>query len=157
MKILLSKKYLNEFDLKKCTKEVYELFDEYHFLKTLIDNGDAVDFTRSEYFSIVKSSFVSNKELSYLLRQESLDKVINCFEEKIEQLKNTFTLDELKIFELSIIERIPDINIEEEICKYSNTYYNLKKSCYVKTALKFNLFKETIHQSVKKISINNIA
>ena len=50
-----------------------------------------------------------------------------------------FTPEEMKIYNHSVIGREQDKQIRDRICKTDRTYYPIKKSCYVKIALRFGL------------------
>jgi len=45
----------------------------------------------------------------------------------------------MKIYNHSVIGREQDKQIRDRICKTDRTYYPIKKSCYVKIALRFGL------------------
>ena len=69
----------------------------------------------------------------------SLAKYLDEFDRKLEYLLSTLTADELKIYNYSVLAREQDKQVRDRICKTDKTYYPIKKSCYVKLALRFGL------------------
>lgn len=148
MKALISKKYLDYFDMKVLSKEVCNLFDDYNFMYSLVKEHM---FERTNFTSTSKSKInTSNEELKSILKNESYINYLKEFEKKIENLKTTFTDDELVVFHYSIEDRETDKEICERIKKTYKTYFIIKKSCYIKVALKFNLLSDTIEETLER-------
>ena len=148
MKALISKKYLDSFDMKELSKAVFELFDDYNFICSLvkahmIENSNNINNSKNKFNS-------SSEELKSVLKRESYVKYLNEFDRKIEDLKSSFTDDELKVFQYSIEDRETDKELCDRILKTYKTYFAIKKSCYVKVALKFNLLSETVDETLER-------
>ena len=148
MKALISKKYLDNFDMKVLSKAVFELFDDYNFICSLvkehmIEGTNTINNRKSKFNN-------SSEELKSLLKRESYAKYLKEFERKIDNLKTTFTDDELKVFQYSIEDRETDKELCDRIMKTYKTYFVIKKSCYVKVALKFNLLSETVDETLER-------
>ncbi len=141
MQVEFKKKYLDEYDLKAIVKAVYNLFDDYNYKKAIAQ----------EYLdSIYQHRLTDKPEYSKYHKKidstyntvEKRDKVVNYlneFDRKLEFLLSTFTAEEMKIYNHSVIGREQDKQIRDRICKTDRTYYPIKKSCYVKIALRFGL------------------
>lgn len=148
MKALISKKYLDNFDMKKLSKAVFDLFDDYNFICGLVKENM---IESSHYSDNSKNKFnSSNEELKSVVKRESYVRYLKEFDRKIENLKSTFTDDELKVFQYSIEDRETDKELCDRIHKTYKTYSVIKKSCYVKVALKFNLLSETVDQTLAR-------
>lgn len=148
MKALISRKYLDNFDMKELSKAVFELFDDYNFICSLVKEHM---IESSNYISDSKNKLNnSNEELKSVLKRESYMNYIKEFDRKIENLKTTFTDDELKVFQYSIEDRETDKELCNRILKTYKTYFVIKKSCYVKVALKFNLLSETVDDTLER-------
>lgn len=134
MQVEFKKKYLDEYDLKAIVKAVYNLFDDYNYKKAIAQ----------EYLdSIYQHRLTDKPEYSKYHKKidstyntvEKRDKVVNYlneFDRKLEFLLSTFTAEEMKIYNHSVIGREQDKQIRDRICKTDRTYYPIKKSCYVK-------------------------
>ena len=153
MKLLLSKKYLDEFDLSICGKKIFDLFDDYNFLRNLVDNNIDIEY-KSEVPS--NNKVIINPELSKIIKRDTIENALNIFDKKIENLKNNMTDDEIRILNYSIIERETDAEVQARICKYSRTFYQIKKSCYVKIILKFNLLDRKVNSIIERVKIENL-
>lgn len=141
MQVEFKKKYLDEYNLKPLVKAVYNLFDDYNYKKAI----------SQEYLDSIYQHRITEKveDLKYRRKidktfnvVEKREKVVNYLEEfdrKLEHLLATLTDDELKIYKYSILAREQDKVIRERICKTDKTYYLIKKSCYVKFALRYAL------------------
>lgn len=149
MKALLSQKYLLDFDMKILIREVNELFDNYNFICELVDRNEIIDNKNSlkEFNSNNFANSIQNKTIEKI---ESYISYIQKFNRKLEHLKTTLTEDELTIFKYSIEERESDKIICDRICKTYKTYYNIKKSCFVKVALKFNLSVDAVNSTLER-------
>ena len=141
MQVEFKKKYLDEYDLKAIVKAVYNLFDDYNYKKAIAQEyldsiyqhrlTDKLEY--SKYHKKIDSTYNT---------VEKRDKVVNYlneFDRKLEFLLSTFTAEEMKIYNHSVIGREQDKQIRDRICKTDRTYYPIKKSCYVKIALRFGL------------------
>ncbi len=149
MKALISKKYLNYFDMRLLTKEVHDLFDEYNFINELLNNN-MIEKNQSPIHLTISSTSNSSSELNKLLKIEKYEKYIKYFESNLNYLKSNMTDDELLIYKYCIEEREIDRIVSDRICKSGKTYYKIKKSCYAKIAMKFNLATITSNESFRK-------
>ncbi len=141
MRVEFKKKYLDEYNLKTIARAVYNLFDDYYYKKAVAQ----------EYLeSIGNYRFSNDKEYSKNHRKvdstyktvEKREKVVNYlneFDRKLEHLLTSLTDDEMVIYKHSILGREQDKVVRDRICKTDKTYYLIKKSCYVKFALRFSL------------------
>lgn len=141
MKVEFKKKYLDEYNLNKITKAVHNLFDDYNYKKAI-----AQDYLDSIYEHRLKDKpeYRKNKKKydSTSTTAEKRTKVVNYldeFDRKLDFLLTTFTPDEMKIYNYSVLNREQDKQVRDRICKTDTTYYLIKKSCYVKIALRFAL------------------
>ncbi|MCI9234191.1 MAG: hypothetical protein HFH08_06365 [Bacilli bacterium] len=141
MKILLSKECLSKYELKEIIKNVHQLFDEYNSKKIL------VKFYREEVLSAhINKEFVHNKKVSNpvltaTLKREPLIIEIQNFNTKLRTLKANFTEEEKKIFKYCIEERKTECELCDLLHSSVKTVRWIKKSCYVKTALRFGLIE----------------
>ena len=141
MQIELRKKYLDEYDLKAIVRAVYELFDDYNYKKIV-----AQDYLDSVYQNqlidkpdISKTNKKTDTVFSIVEKREKVVNYIQEFDKKLNNLLSTLTTDEMTIYKYSILAREQDKEIRDRICKTDKTYYPIKKSCYVKFALRFGL------------------
>ncbi len=148
MKALISRKYLDNFEMKELSKAVFDLFDDYNFICSLV-RDHMIEKTNCRDYAKNKSNS-SSEELKSLLKRESYIKYLKEFEKKVEDLKANFTDDELKVFKYSIGDRETDKELCDRITKTYKTYFIIKKSCYVKVALKFNLLPETVDETLER-------
>lgn len=148
MKALLSKDYLIDFDMKLLQKEIYDLFDNFNFVCELVDQN-CIEKKEKNYYSF-KNRKLTNSEAYKLIKIDEYKKYIDIFNKKLEYLKSTFTQDELIIFKYGIEEREPDKVICDRICKTYKTYYLIKKSCFVKIALRFNLSIDAVNSTLER-------
>lgn len=75
------------------------------------------------------------------------------FDAKIKYLKLSLTDDELKIFHYGIEERETDKELMDRISKSYKTFLIIKKSCYIKVALRFSLVRNMEKTIFKAISV----
>ena len=155
MRVEFKKKYLDEYNLKTIVRAVYNLLDDYYYKKAVAQ----------EYLeSIKKCSFSSDKEYSKNHRKvdstyktvEKREKVVNYlseFDRKLDHLLTSLTDDEIVIYKHSILAREQDKIIRDRICKTDKTYYLIKKSCYVKFALRFGLVDGFTKEVFETISL----
>jgi len=141
MQVEFKKQYLDEYDLRPLVKAVYNLFDDYNYKKAIAQ----------EYLDSIYQHRISDKpEYSKYHKKvdttyntvEKREKVVNYlkdFDKKLDYLLSTLSEDERKVYKYSIIAREKDNVVRDEICKTDKTYYLIKKSCYVKFALRFGL------------------
>lgn len=140
MKALLTKDYIEEFDMRLMSKSIMKLFDDYNYKCTLAQN--IMEASLSRELSDVPSSFQHRKSdptLTATIKREKLLQYINEFDRKLKYLKATFTDDELKIFHYAVEERETDKELCDRLAKSYKTVYMIKKSCYVKISLRFGL------------------
>lgn len=150
MKVLLNNKYLEEFDTKLLTKEVYNLFDDYNFINELVASNTIEE--NKNYLEIKKISKGNySEELKKVTKIENYIIYLQEFNKKLEALKKSFTEEELIIFTYGVEERECDKELCDRICKSYKTYINIKKSCFVKIALRFNLSVEAVKATLDKI------
>lgn len=141
MKVEFKKMYLDQYNLTKITKAVHNLFDDYNYKKAV-----AQEYLDSIYQHRLKDKpedlkNKNNNDTTYstVEKRDKVVKYINEFERKLEHLLSTLSPDEMIIYNYSIICREQDKQIRDRICKTDTTYYPIKKSCYVKIALRFGL------------------
>ncbi len=157
MKALLKKQYLDEYNLRQITKSVFNLFDDYNYKKAV-----AQDYIDSQYSHPMSDHLDDTrnkrgqKDAVYdvVVRRSKVVKYIESFDMKIKSLKNDFTTEELIIFEHSIIERESDKVIMDRLAMTDKTYYIVKKSCFVKIALRYNLadgFSKSVFTTISLI------
>lgn len=147
MRALLSKRYLEYFDMKVLTKEVEDLFDNYNFISELADKN----MIESKKDEIPLKKGIYSVEMKRVVKIENYINYIKEFDKKLESLKSSFTDEELTIFKYGIEERESDKEICDRICKTYKTYYTIKKSCFVKIALRFNLSVEAVNSTLERV------
>lgn len=156
MRALLAKKYINDFDLKQISKDVFELFDDYNYKKELAQQY--LYESMNHELNDIPSSHQrgkSNPTSQIAIKREKLLNYLDEFDTKLKYLKLSLTDDELKILNYGIGERETDKELMDRICKSYKTYLLIKKSCYVKIALRFNLVKSMEKTILKTISITD--
>lgn len=141
MRALLKNVYLKNYNTRFLVRLVHDLYDDYNYKRFL---------SRNIYDSALKKSLLFREEdLSYhkksdpteqtfKLKQE-IDEFINLFNRKVELMLEEFTDDEKRIYNDCIINRLSDKVVKDRICKTDKTYYRIKKSCYLKVVLCFEL------------------
>ena len=141
MKVLLRKMYLDEYDLKPIVKAVHTLFDDYNYKKTMSQGyyDESLKHLLSYKPEDSRHKKKSDSTLKAVENKEKVDKYLKQFDKKLEYLLETFTDDELKVFKYCVLARVQDKEIRDRICKTDKTFYPIKKSCYVKLALGFDL------------------
>lgn len=140
MKALISRKYLDSYDMRQLTRAVHELFDDYNFIRSLIKERL---IERPINSNPVKNHYNNyNEELKAITKRETYINYLKEFDKKMEYLKSTLTEDELKILEYCIENRESDKEVCDRVAKSYKSYFIIKKSCYVKIALKFNLLSD---------------
>ena len=121
MRVEFKKKYLDEYNLKTIVRAVYNLFDDYYYKEAVAQ----------EYLeSMGKNRFSDDKE--YSKNQRKVDSTYKTVE------KREKVVNYLKEFDRKLA-REQDKVVRDRICKTDKTYYLIKKSCYVKFALRFSL------------------
>ena len=152
---LLAKKYIKNFNMKQINKEVTDLFDKYNLKKQLADQYLDEAFKRElkgeEGACSIRRH--SNPTAKSAASREKLLEYIDNFDTKIKFLKSNLTDDELIIFHYGIEEKETDTEIMDRVCKSYKTYLIIKKSCYIKVALRFNLVKNAENTIFKTIII----
>lgn len=140
MKALLKEEFIKGYDFKKIVKLVINLFDYYNYEKITL-NGYIYSPLINNFDEKSGMNKYNNNDITAKTFEthEKMFKKIEEFEKKVEMVKTTLTDDEIIIFNYSILERESDKIILDRICKTPRTYYKIKKSCYIKVALYFNL------------------
>lgn len=152
MGVLLTKTYVDAFDMKQLTKAIFKLFDDYNYKVNLAEHY--LDVSLNHNFSDVPTFSTgrrSDPTGNSAEKREKLLKYIKEFEAKVKYIKTVLTDDELKIYHYCIEERETDKEVCDRLVKSYKTYYQIKKSCYVKIALRFGLVNElenTIYQTI---------
>lgn len=155
MKALLSKKYLENFDMKKLSKEIIALFDDYNFLKSLVKAQIVVSFNE-KFIDDMNYKHYNDYTMGQMLKKSNYNMFVKEFEKRIEIVKGSFTNDEIMIFTYSIENREADKIVCDRICKSYKTYFTIKKSCYAKLAIQFNLLEYVLNGvNNKAISLIN--
>lgn len=142
MRAQLTMGYLNQFDLRKITRAVIKLFDDYNYKVFLAHQYETKNLTKK--LENKEECFIKKKIdpiLEASIKRENLLNYIDSFRAKMKCLKATFTDDERIVFRCSVEERKSDKEVCEELYKSYKTVYQIKKSCYVKIALQFGLIR----------------
>lgn len=141
-KYLMSVNAVEPFNPKQLYEKVIKKFDDYNDKKFYIKYIAESSATRkNEIHEEQHQKGRSDPTFKALLDSEKLSNYVENFERKIEFLKTQFTLDEMEIFNASIIERRLDKDIRDDLAKSDRKYDCIKKSCYIKVALCLNLIK----------------
>lgn len=143
MKILLEVNQFQKIDSKSLYREVLKLFDEYYAHLIAVE-----DISISKAFNVSTEireecfqKGISNPTYKAVIEAERDLEYVRRFEEQITFIKNRLTNDEEKIFNQSILNRESDKEIMFDMCKSEHKYYQIKKSCYLKIALRFGIVK----------------
>lgn len=155
MRVLLTKEYINQFDLKQLTKAIFKLFDDYNYKVNLAQyyltsSLDHELYDRPESF---QNGRKSDPVTEATIKREKLLSYIKEFENKLKYLKLSLTDDELKILIYSVGERETDKEVSDRLARSYKTFYVIKKSCYVKIALRFGLVNEIEKTILQTISL----
>ncbi len=139
MKVLLSKECLSKYELKDIIRNVHHLFDEYNSKKLLVKfyKDDALSAHTNK--EIYVNGRVSNPVLTATLKREPLIFEIQSFNTKLRTLKANFTEEEKLIFKYCIEEHKTECELCDLLHSSVKTVRWIKKSCYVKIALRFGL------------------
>lgn len=141
MRVLLAKEYLDQFNLRDISKSIYRKFDEYNYKIYLSKTFTGKTTSKIDEVSISRQKGMSNPTLNSIIKREQLLKNIKEFSNKIKYLKSTLTDDERLVFKYGIEQRLTDDELSDELAKSLKTTRYIKKSCYVKVALHFDLIK----------------
>ena len=152
VKAQLSNKYLKDFNMKKCVNIVNDFFDEYNFINAMIESN--IFLLKNDNPEIKIRNYTNSSELAIITKKEELLSYMESINKKINELKESLTDEELQIFEYSIKLRMFDSEIQDIMLKSNNTYYMIKKSCYIKVILKFNLISSLNELLENKKGIN---
>lgn len=136
---LVDENVIETFNAKELYKQVLHLFDEYYAYKVCLEDAVTNTYNKKIFHEEQRSYYKSDPTYQRMLRYERAVTYIEHFEKELLYLKKHFTKEETNIFNTSILNRIPDKEIMIDINKKGHTYYKLKKSCYLKIALRFNL------------------
>jgi len=141
MKVELKKKYLDQYNLKILVKAVHNLFDDYNYKEAIAQEYLDEIFERRLNDNPEYSKYRKKKDTTYdtVRKRDKVVKYLNEFDRKRNHLLSTLTSDELKIYNYCVLAREQDKQVRDRICKTDKTYYPIKKSCYVKLALRFGL------------------
>lgn len=154
MRALLAKKYINDFDIKEISKDIFELFDKYNYKKELAQQYLYGSLSRKlQDTPESHKGGTSDPVYKAAIKREKLLDYVNEFDTKIKFLKSSLTDDELAIFHYGIEERETDKEIMDRICKSYKIYLIIKKSCYIKVALRFSLVRNMDSIVFKAISV----
>lgn len=141
MKALLKEPYLDEYRLRPLVRAVHNLFDDYNYKRLLSNNIYDEQLKRPLKFRPEDLSYhrKSDPTAKAIEVKDDVEEFISLFERKLSRLLEEFTDDEMIIYREVILNRMPDNIIRDRICKTDKTYYPIKKSCYLKIALAFEL------------------
>ncbi len=141
MKMLIDENLVCPFCARELYKKVLNLFDDYYIHKLTADHP----LMQKAYLQKSQEEFHQKKNFDStfysVLQHEKALNYIEKFEKQIEYIKEHFTAEENIIFTLSVMERKPDKSIIIELNKSEHYYYKIKKSCYLKIALRFELIR----------------
>lgn len=156
MRVLLRKMYLDDYDLKMVVKAVHNLFDDYNHKKLIVKGYFDGDLQHGLYDDPSDKRYKKKKDSvsDAAVLKEEVKVYLDLFERKLENIKERFTEDEMLIYKYSVLARLPDKAMRDKICKTDKTYYPIKKSCYVKLALSFDLidgFTKTVYKTISLI------
>ena len=158
MRVLLAKEYVNKFYLKELSKRIYKKWDEYNYKVFLAKNYFGKATSTIKEVAISDTHSVSNPTQSVLIKREELLNEIKKFNIKVKNFKATLTDDEKSIFKYGIEQRLTDEEMADAIAKSLKTTRQIKRSCYVKVALHFNLIQKddkAVYKRKKTISSTN--
>lgn len=141
MKVVLKPEYLQEYNERQIVAAVYNLFDDYNYKKLILkgyfddtSNHD-LNYKPEDLRYRKNSDYVSSKSEE----KEKVQAYIDKFEKKLNIVLEKLTDEEKIIYKYSIRQRLRDKEIFDKVCKQDKKYYQIKKSCFVKFALSFDL------------------
>ena len=137
---ILNEKSLSMYNyesIKIRVKDFFAKYKEFLIKKRLIafSINDPLGNDNMGIFSSQISNVVQNK----VEQMEKLNNYINSMNAHISFLKKEFTEDEKLIFQMSILDDMLDEEIADSMSMTTRGLYPKKKSCYIKTAIFFNL------------------
>lgn len=138
--------YMYDYELVKIrVKAFFEKYKECITKKRLIafSINDPLGNDNMGIFSSTITNTVHNK----VEQMEKISRYIDNMNSRIDFLKKEFTEDEKIIFQMSILDDILDEDIADAVCMTRRGLYSRKKSCYIKTAIFFNL--DVLRKGVK--------
>lgn len=137
------------FNMRQISYEVRKYFKTYHFLQkclteNTIDEILSLGLVKNyDYDTFIQNNRPSDKVWEAVKELNDLQEKMRITNRKIYNLKRRdLTEAERIIFKYSILEDNRDSVVQNLTNLSDNTYKQAKKSCYVKTAIKFNLIKE---------------
>ena len=153
MRVLLDPTSVERFNSKKLYDEVEARFKEYSINKLAIQNIAEKSLTKKQ--TIREEKFTRHKSDPTWKATIESEKIVDSvfdFEDKINYLKTQFTDDESIVFKYSLEECETDKEIMNRICKTSQRYYQIKKSCYIKIGLCFGILKPKESKQLRTIA-----
>ncbi len=153
MKVLLTKEQVNNYNMRKLTKKIFKKFDEYNYHLELAQSYIDSSITKELSDMPISKSGKSDPTWSSTAKREKVLKYIDDFELKLKYLRANLTKEEKEVLKLSIIDREPNDVLCNKLVKQYKAVYWIKKSCYVKVALRFNLVNEREKAILKAVSV----
>ncbi len=149
MKQLLKENYMSGCNKKRIRRAVLDLFDEIKYYEMLLEES----FVTNEGKTLpIKTTNVSDPISGTLNSLEKMANIVNAFYKKVDSVKETFTEDELVVFECSVEKREKDEIIMCTKFKNAQKYYQIKNSMYFKLAIKFKIVNPYEYIDMKQTS-----
>lgn len=137
---ILNQEIINAFDYPKTRQAVLGLFSKYRLYSQKIEAVlESYNGALANNNSGILSSQISDKTSSKAIKIADYKNFIDDFEKSFKKLKLKMTEDEKKIFELSILSSHSDEEVAEKLSLDKSNIYPRKKSCFIKTALFYNV------------------
>lgn len=154
MKVLLTKEQVQNYNMRTITKKIFAKFDEYNYNLELRESyvDEAVKGKVLSDMPVAKGR-KSDPTWASTVKRDKVTKYIDDFELKLKYLKANLTKEEKEILKLSIMEREDNSVLCDKLAKEYKAVYWIKKSCYVKVALRFNLVKEKEKAIISTVSV----
>lgn len=137
---ILNEKIISMYNYEIIKIRVKEYFEKY---KECITKKRLIAFSINNPLGNdnmgIFSSAITNSVHNKVEQMEKISEYIDVMNLHLDFLKKEFTEDEKMIFQMSILENMSDEDIAESLCMTRRGLYPRKKSCYIKTAIFFNL------------------
>ena len=140
--IALTEELMKPYDMRTISEMIKILFTTFNNIIFLVERYDLQLLNHNSKTDKVQESNVSDRTFSSVSALDINRNFIRNFRKRLRIVKNKMTNDEKIIYEYSIEKKETDSVVQSIIKKYGKTYYHIKKSCYLKLYLYFNLDDE---------------
>ena len=153
VRALLKLSYIENFRMKDLSDVIIDEFDKYNYKVSIAQSYiDSMLGNRQTEHPETNKKGKTDSVLVAVEKRQKILKEIEEFERKVKDIKSVLNDDELIVFHYCIEERETNEEVCDRMCKSMKTFLHIKKSCYVKVALRLNLTKKLEKAVLKAIN-----